>query len=233
MVNKRSSKCVQKTKHCIKVFLKNITTEKEQRYKKYKNKLINIKRFCEKQYYSNLLENNKSNIKETWKILKTILNKNAKKSLYLQCFNDNDGNPIKDEHIAANKFNDFFVNIGPTLASKIKQENECSIFDYMEHANKRCMFLEPVDDQEVLTLIKQCKNKTSEDYNNISMNTVKNIAETVLQPFSFICNLSFSTGSVPNKMKIAKIIPLYKSGNKSLFNNYRPVALLPQFSKMS
>ena len=99
----------------------------------------------------------------------------------------------------------------------------------MEHANERCMFLEPVDDEQVLTLIKQCKNKTSEDYNNISMNIVKNITETVLQPFSFICNLSFSTGSVPNKMKIAKIIPIFKSGNKSLFNNYRPVALLPQF----
>ena len=33
-------------------------------------------------------------------------------------------------------------------------------------------------------------------------------------------------------MKIAKIIPLLKSGNKSLFINYRPVAVLPQFSKI-
>ena len=54
----------------------------------------------------------------------------------------------------------------------------------------------------------------------------------ITKPFTYICNLSFQTGTFPNKMKIAKVIPLYKSGNKHHFTNYRPVSLLPQFSKI-
>ena len=53
----------------------------------------------------------------------------------------------------------------------------------------------------------------------------------MIKPVQHICKLSFETGVVPNSMKIAKIIPLYKSGN-TLFTNYRPVAVLPQFSKI-
>ena len=102
----------------------------------------------------------------------------------------------------------------------------------MPPANESCMFLDPVNEQEVLETVNQCKGKSSEDCNNISMNIVKSIAQSVIRPFSHICNLSFLSGSVPKNMKIAKVIPLFKSGNKSLFTNYRPVALLCQFSKV-
>ena len=47
-----------------------------------------------------------------------------------------------------------------------------------------------------------------------------------------ICNLSFSKGIFPLQIKIAKVIPISKSGDKSQFNNYRPISVLSQFSKM-
>ena len=54
----------------------------------------------------------------------------------------------------------------------------------------------------------------------------------VLEPFMHICNLSFSKGLFPLQMKIAKVIPMFKSGDKSQFNNYRPISVLSQFSKI-
>ena len=42
--------------------------------------------------------------------------------------------------------------------------------------------------------------------------------------------MSLTSGIFPNNMKIAKVIPLYKSNGKNKFTNYRPVSLLPQFS---
>ena len=33
-------------------------------------------------------------------------------------------------------------------------------------------------------------------------------------------------------MKVAKVVPIFKGGEKKLFTNYRPVSLLPQFSKV-
>ena len=47
-----------------------------------------------------------------------------------------------------------------------------------------------------------------------------------------ICNLSLSSGVFPDDMKIAKVIPLFKAGDKCFFTNYRPISLLPQFSKV-
>lgn len=56
--------------------------------------------------------------------------------------------------------------------------------------------------------------------------------EEISEPLTHIANLSFQLGKFPAKMKVAKVIPLYKTGDKHLFTNYRPVSILPQFSKI-
>ena len=53
----------------------------------------------------------------------------------------------------------------------------------------------------------------------------------MVHPFLYICNLSFSKRVFPDEMKIAKVVPLFKSDDNT-FNNHRPVSLLPQFSKI-
>ena len=94
------------------------------------------------------------------------------------------------------------------------------------------MYLNPVTDDEIINTVGQCKNEPSVDFSNLSMTVIKRIIKSVVRLFEHICNLSFKTGVVPDLMKIAKIIPLFKSGDKQLFTNYRPVAILPQLSKI-
>ena len=94
------------------------------------------------------------------------------------------------------------------------------------------MFLNPVDDQEIIRTVQSCKNKMSTDYNDINMLMVKQIITQIVRPFVHICNVYFQTGVFPDKMKIAKIVPLFKSGEKNVFTNYRPISLLPQFSNI-
>ena len=64
------------------------------------------------------------------------------------------------------------------------------------------------------------------------MNTVKKSIDLVSKPLTYIYNTSLENGTFPKEMKIAKVIPLFKAGDKKLFSNYRPVSLLPQFSKI-
>ena len=90
----------------------------EVRYKKYKNKLTSILRYYEKKYYSNLLKESKNNTKETWKIIKSLLNKNSQKSYYPSEFKNN-GSTISGNKNIAEYFNQFFVNIGPSLVRTI------------------------------------------------------------------------------------------------------------------
>ena len=47
-----------------------------------------------------------------------------------------------------------------------------------------------------------------------------------------ICNLSFNKGVFPNELKLAKVVPILKQGNRELFQNYRPVSILPCISKV-
>ena len=87
-------------------------------YKSYRNKLKTILKKSEKQHYSDLLAANKSNIKKTWQIIKSIVNKNKMKKINSK-FKLPDGSVTENKLLISNKFNDFFINIGPNLAKKI------------------------------------------------------------------------------------------------------------------
>ena len=52
------------------------------------------------------------------------------------------------------------------------------------------------------------------------------------EKLSKIINLSFATGIFPDLCKIAKVVPLFKKDNELLHENYRPISLLPIFSKI-
>ena len=64
------------------------------------------------------------------------------------------------------------------------------------------------------------------------MALIKECINAICTRLSFIINLSIITGIVPDDLKIARVIPLFKSGDSSLFSNYRPVSVLPAFSKI-
>ena len=86
-------------------------------------------------------------------------------------------------------------------------------------------------EKEILDIVSKCKNKRSTDCDGIDMTIIKKVIEEIIQPLTYICNLSFQVGTFPEKMKIAKVIPLYKTEDRQHFTNYRPVSLLPQFWK--
>ena len=126
----------------------------------------------------------------------------------------------------------FFTNVGPNLAKNIVPPNKnVSIFDTMKNGTVNSMFLQNVTADELMKTVMSCKNKFSKDYNDINMYVVKSTFDAVVQPFLYICNLSFTKGVFPDEMKTAKVVPLFNSEDDNTFNNYRPVSLLPQFSK--
>ena len=140
---------------------------------------------------------------------------------------------ITDKSKIANGFNKFFAEVGPKLARTIdKDDGGVNIFNFMGDTISNSMFIEGVIEDEVINVVNNCKNKTSCDCYGINMSFLKKIISYIAKPFTYICNKSFIEGIFPDQMKTAKIIPLYKSGDKSNFTNYRPVSLLPQFSKV-
>ena len=98
--------------------------------------------------------------------------------------------------------------------------------------NLSSIFLDPVLEQDIIATVNSCKSKTSCDFNGIDMKVVKKVVSYIAKPLSDICNKSFTQGVFPDNMKIGKVIPLYKAGDRNVFSNYRPISLLSQFSKI-
>ena len=92
----------------------------ESKYKTYRNNLNHILKKAKKQHYTDLLAANKNNINKNWQIMKDVVNKNEVKKNYSK-FKLNDGSLTENKTVISNKFNEFFINIGPNLAKKIHQ----------------------------------------------------------------------------------------------------------------
>ena len=85
---------------------------------------------------------------------------------------------------------------------------------------------------EVTEIALSIKSKSSTGYDNLSDKLVKLIIPHIADVLVHIFNQSFLTGIFPDPYKIAKVIPIYKSGDKHDPNNYRPISLLTAFSKI-
>ena len=90
----------------------------------------------------------------------------------------------------------------------------------------------PVTEKEVTEIVSGCKSKTSYGHDEITMKTVKHVIKQIVRPLTYIFNRSLITGIFPNDMKTAKVFPVFQSGDRLQFSNYRPISLLPQISKI-
>ena len=130
----------------------------------------------------------------------------------------------------ANKFYDYFVNIGASLAEKIPKSGP-SFERYLPEANRESIFLTPTNDIEIQRLINGMK-LSAPGHDELSAKVIKPVIDSLSSPLTYIVNLSFNEGLFPSELKIAQIIPWYKNDDPMQFNNYRPVSLLPFFSKL-
>ena len=67
---------------------------------------------------------------------------------------------------------------------------------------------------------------------NLSIKHIKVIKYELAKPLTLITNQVLSSGIFPDKLKIAKVIPIFKKGDDTDINNYRPISLLPAISKI-
>uniref|UniRef100_A0A8C6VZ07 Reverse transcriptase domain-containing protein n=1 Tax=Nothobranchius furzeri TaxID=105023 RepID=A0A8C6VZ07_NOTFU len=223
--------CKRKNK-LYKIFLTNGTKENEDKYKKYRNRLTTILRYEKKSYYEKLLQKSQNNIKPTWSVLNKII-KNQNNICFPTCIVKEGNVAIKNIESIVNEFNDYFVNVGPNLAKEISVPGRHDD-KFLNFTSYKCnsMFLGGVCESDIIDVVSKFKSKKSMDCDGLDMSLVKEVLHSILQPLTYICNKSFQTGIFPDKMKIAKVIPLYKNGDKQVVSNYRPVSLLPTFSKI-
>ena len=130
------------------------------------------------------------------------------------------------------EFNTYFINIGRTLSDQIQSTH--SSFDYLPQDKKTTSSLvfNPVSEECIANVITKLKNKSSYGYDNISNKLIKSAKNVLIKPLTLIVNQCLHTGIYPSQLKLSRVKPLFKSSDKSKFNNYRPISLLPSLSKI-
>jgi hypothetical protein len=243
-VTPRSKKCKPKSPWITSGLLKSIrrknllykksiqkpTETNIDKYKRYRNKLNTILRLTKQSYFCDILEKEKFNMRNTWKVLNSIIRCKTTKTKGNQTFKSGDVT-YTSPHDIATHFNTYFANIGPSLASTINHNGK-DYSSYLLGNNSSSCFFKPTNEEEIMKIITKFGSRKSPGHDLITSDLVKNISREVAYPLKLIFNSSLCNGVVPDDLKIAKVVPIYKKDDPQTFGNYRPISVLPCFSKI-
>ena len=138
---------------------------------------------------------------------------------------------LTNQKVVADKLNDFFINVADNLAKKIPKPNS-KFQDYLKNPNEHSLYLSETTFDEVGKIISNLgSNKASDIYGN-SNKFLKMAGNTATEIIVILFNQSISQGVFPQPLKNAKVIPCHKGDSILEMSNYRPISLLPIFSKV-
>ena len=122
-----------------------------------------------------------------------------------------------DPSIIADKFNNLFANVGRRLSEQLTTPDNVNFKDYLGIPVVPNMSFSQISEEAVIEVL-----------NNLKQKLVKTV---VCKPLTLIINQTLTSGIFPDSLKIAKIIPLFKKGDKIILENYLPISILPEISK--
>lgn len=145
----------------------------------------------------------------------------------LRINNDTTTNPNR----IADHLNIFFTTmaeaaiVSNTIEAKIEQNSAIQ-------SNIPNFHLQPANVKEVIKAIDALSVKVSSGVDEISSKLLKACKEELAYPVTRLINTSFQCGKFPRQLKLARVIPIFKHGEKTAAENYRPISLISTFSKV-
>ena len=162
-------------------------------------------------FYSTKLSHD-LNPKEMWKTLNEVLPKNNNTALGAST------------ELSATKFNKFFTTIA---------ENLCRVYKKISSPPK---VLTPREEEFSSSFVCQdlskIKSTKATGLDSIPAKLLKDAAPIIAKPIAHLINRTILTGKIPSQWKEAKVIPIFKAGQRSDEYNYRPISVLPVASKI-
>lgn len=197
-------------------------------FKQYSKRLKNVIRLTQKCQNSYMINNSENKTKATWNLInrsKTIFPPEPLNKIII------DNKHIRDPEQIATAFNDYFIDlVQPTIANNNTSTPSGALSGLSYYP--KTLFMSPTDPLEIYKVINSLRNTPSVGHDGITTKIVKLVAHIIAPVLSFIINLCIEYGHFPNILKMTIIKPLYKKGDKTFVSNYRPIALIPIFSKI-
>lgn len=190
-------------------------------FKQFRNALDKEVKKTREMYYFNLFSSCSKQTDVLWNRLNSLIGRNKGKESVTEI--SHAGETITGDRMV-NVFNDYFVyrdfDTGPR-----------AFYTSIDPDNVKTLFLEATVEHEVRAVFLGLKNSRSCDADGLQIRPVKYVIDKISSVLTYIFNLCISTGVFPSKMQVARVVALYKKGDKTDVSNYRPVSILPIFSK--
>lgn len=215
-------------------FVKDPTPQNKSKYEHFKKFVDKHIAKAKNKYYATYFEQHKSNSRKQWQMINSLLNRNRKKVSITKLIDEN-GDIINTPLDIAENFNKFFSEI----ATKLKTETgtrtgpvgDRDYIKFLQPQIESSIYLRPVETEEINEIINKFENKTTSD-TKISALKIANGSHSFQCVLANVISISFEQGLFPEQLKTAKVVPIHKDGSKFDVKNYRPISLLPTFSKI-
>ena len=172
----------------------------------------------------------KKDIRKTWETIKSIVNHPVNKYTAPKHILVNN-KTIRDEKEIADYFNNYVTDIGLNLTSKIDTNAKFLFQHYLRTPTTSKFNLQNSNANEILSVENQLPTKTSSGHDQISCKILKEIKDMISEPLALLTNQVFNTSIFPAKLKLAKVIPLYKKVTYLLSKSTAPYRYYHRFPK--
>lgn len=217
--------CVDRKHELYRLSLEDVKYVKP--FKKYRNVLTTCIRDAKSKYFHDKFESCTSDIKKTWNSINGILQSGKRQTSTMEMLVDDV--LVSDPIMIATKFNEHYTTIAGKLANNIPLTNVDPAHN-VDNITNSFMF-QPTDSIEIDRTINSFKSKQSHLY-TIPSFMYKHVSAIISSLVSDLINESFYKGIFPDVLKVARVIPIFKAGQKVILSNYRPISTLDFLSKV-
>ena len=202
-------------------------------YQSFRNNVNIQPRKSKSHYYRQKIgECKKNDPKTTWTLINTLIGRSSSSKHINEVKVDNV--TLRDDENISKAFNEFFINIGPKLASEVSNLSTNKIETFLEdHVVTFPSFhFSTIPVENVLNTLRHLNVSKGTGLDKIPAKTLRVAADKNTPSLTYIFNLSISTGVFVDNWKDARVIPIYKGGDRRILGNYRPISILPIVSKV-
>ena len=185
-------------------------TDFENKYRLYKKQSDEILKESKSMHYQKLFEANKLNLRKTWEEIREVINIKKNRGQIVNALNNGE-DIINENNKIAEKLNNHF----------------CKIVKIIENSNSN-----PTTSDKIESQITYLQNHKASSPNSIPTTIFKNFRKNINVSLTELINLSFNQEKFPAVPKVARVTPIFRKGDRLNVNNYRPILLVSNNSKM-
>ena len=212
-------------------------------YRKQRNIATKLRRKAIRSYFLRKCDN-VSSPRDFWQCVKPFFSDKCKgndASIILK----HDHKIVSEPKAVSNILNDFFVDIAEGIGStNVNIESSdldqlielhsfhSSIVKINQQGNNELFDFKPVSYEQMHGKLKKLKTNKSTGYDLVTPKSVKLCANELTLIMTNIVNNAFNSSTFPSDMKKSEVCPLYKKNDHMEKENYRPINIIPLFSKI-